>query len=232
MSVLRSRAKSLGLRQDELAKQLGISLPTIKRWFAGRGVTFESVLMLLETLDMNLSDVEEMASLESTRTFSYTTEQEEFFAARPQYLAYFDHLLAGLSPTAIAHKFCLSNRSTSKYLSALDRLKLIEHWPRDRVKMKTKGEPAWQKNGPLSRSLKDKAVAEFTSSAKESIRLLLHNYTPSDRKRIQDLLSDLSQIAGACDRRGKMLPKESNSYGMLIGFSKFNWGILNTIPNL
>ena len=57
MIIVKNKAKSLGLTQSDLAKKLGVSLPTIKRWYGGGTVTLESFKLLVNEVGLSLTEI-------------------------------------------------------------------------------------------------------------------------------------------------------------------------------
>ncbi len=231
-TVLKDRAKALGLSQKMLAKRVGIPLPTVKRWLSGRGLSLDSYLGMMQTLDLSLADVSGIVSQNSATSFQYSEKQEAFFAGNPGYLAYFDHLLSGATPASIRRKFKLTLGSNQKYLRHLEKLGLIEVHPGDKVKLRVRGEPTWRIGGVLARTFKRKAILDFLEKARTTPRMYLHDYTDADFEQVQHHLSELSRLASAADKRGKLLPSQSKPYALLIGLDVFKWELLNRVPNI
>lgn len=62
--TLEARRRELGLSQAALAKLSGVSLPTVHRILAGHGsgASFENVLLIAQTLGMNLEAVSNIST--------------------------------------------------------------------------------------------------------------------------------------------------------------------------
>ncbi|MCB0404857.1 MAG: helix-turn-helix transcriptional regulator [Bdellovibrionales bacterium] len=235
MTVLKGRCKTLGITQEQLANKLGVSVPTLKRWFAGAGVGLEALFRLLQALDTSLSEVVGALPQVKAKTFSYTREQETFFAKKPAFLGYFDQLLQKKTPKQIERTFKISPRSTRHYLKQLEAIGLIEVYPGDRIKLLVSGEPSWRADGKLARSLRQRAIDEFVQVAanrNENLSLFLHAYCSADLSDLQHEVSALRLKAQSLHRRSLILAGETKPYGLMIGLAPFKWSVLNDVTDL
>ncbi len=224
MNALKLRARAMGLTQDVLAKKMGVSHPTLKRWLAGKGVNLEQLIRLLELLDLSWNDL--AADIGSTRTFRYSLEQEEHFALQPGHLAYFDLLLRGKSPREIRRLSGLRKTRAWQILRALEKIQLIEIISDERVRLLVQGEPVWRRNGPLAKSFRQQAITEFCQANESKLSFALIQCSPADVRQLRDKLSELSALASAADRRARLPGADSPSYGLLVGLEKFDWSLL------
>jgi transcriptional regulator with XRE-family HTH domain len=159
--ALRSLLKDKGWSQAAFAGALGISIPTAKRWLKGEGLLLRDWLRALETLGLTLPELLERAG-EGSSQFFYSAEQEGALARTPSLLAYFDLLLAGETPAAIARTHGVAKTDTAHFLGRLAKLKLIEWLPKDRVRLLVTGEPRWNPAGPLAAKFRRQTLREFT----------------------------------------------------------------------
>lgn len=232
MAALKARCKAMGLTQGQLATKLGISLPTVKRWFSGHGVGLENLFQLLKILDISLDDIVSVLPQVKAKTFNYTLEQEDFFADQPEFLSYFDQLIQGKSPTQIERSFKISARATRKYLKQLEAIGLIEVHANDKVKLLVQGEPAWRQNGRLALVLRARAVTEFVQAAavkSDELSLFLHGYTAADLSELRQEIGVLMQKAQSLHRRSTILDDQTKPYGLMIGLAPFKWSVLNHV---
>lgn len=226
--IVKNKAKSQGITQNDLAIKLGVSLPTIKRWYGGGTITLESLKLLVNEVGLSLTEVFSSIEESTSESFQYTVEQESFFSAQPDYLAYFDNLLRGLSPLQIQKKFHISERKTVQYLSKLDKLELIEWLPKNKIRLLVKGEPIWKTNGPLAVKLRNDIFKSFIESEQKSKgHFFLHDYLDEDREEISRKIQDLIEFSKRANRRAKFRTEISRPSGLYISLQNFRWDVDN-----
>ena len=107
---IKYKAKSSGLTQAAIANRLDVSLPTVKRWYAGKNLTIPSLKKLSDLLGFSLSEL--FSAIDSEKNqFQYTLSQENYLAKHPESLAFFDLLLRGKTIKQIQSQFKLKDRS-------------------------------------------------------------------------------------------------------------------------
>jgi transcriptional regulator with XRE-family HTH domain len=165
LDSIRKMIKSKGITQAKLARDLGVSVPTVKRWLAGEGVDVETLFRLLDYLGLGADGIGHLMASDAGKSFTLTEEQERFFAANPYYLAFLDHLLLQrATPQAIQAKSGINTRSLRSYLRKLEELGLIEVHAGDRIKLLVEGEPVWRRGGPMATAFRDSAMREYLAA--------------------------------------------------------------------
>lgn len=224
--ITKNKAKSQGITQDDLASKLGVSLPTVKRWYGGGTITLESLQKLVNEVGLTLTEVFSSLEESSSKTFHYSGEQEKFFSDNPDYLAYFDNLLRGQSPSQIQKKFALSEKRSVQYLSKLDKLKLIEWLPKNKIKLLVEGEPVWKAGGELAKKLRSDILRSFLEKEqKNESHFFLHDYLPEDRDEIARKIQELIEFAKRANSRAKFRTDNTKSAGLYISLQNFRWVI-------
>lgn len=235
MDVVKLKARALGVTQAELATRSNVSLPTLKRWLNGVGISVDNLLTMLKALGLTLEEVASTLPSTNPASFYYSDEQENFLSENLQYLSYFDHLIQGWTPKKIERVHQLSARSTQRYLKVLEEIGLIQRLPSGKVKLEVQGEPIWREQGILATKLKELAVNEFTTqtlSKAKMLSLYLHNYSSEDAETIRQELANVCGKAQSFHRKSMLMKQDSNAYGLLIGLAPFQWRLLKNVPNL
>jgi transcriptional regulator with XRE-family HTH domain len=225
MTVVKRHARTQGLTQERIARELGVSLPTVKRWFAGKGVTLDHLERLLGVVGLPLSEAS--AALSGPALFEYLVEQESYLAKHPDAFAFFDHLVLGETVAKVRRKFGLSPQRTHQYLAQLERLELIEWLPRDRVTLRFDGEPKWRAGGPLSQAYRSHIRESFLAGRGEE-RFFLHEYSSEDAELIQAKLLEVSEIAASAHRRSKAT-MNAKPHGLFLALKGFRWNLDETL---
>lgn len=208
-----------------IAKEFDVSLPTVKRWYSGQGLSLEQASDLCHFLGLTLGEALH-AIQKTTQTFLYTLEQEKFFAKNPDTLAFFDNLLRGKSLKSMRKKFRLSSTKMTDSLLKLDRLKLIELHPNNKFKLLKKGEPIWRPSGPLQVTFRSQILEDFLGTKKCDLdRFLLYEFSDDDAKAIQLKLLELQQLASTANRRSALANSKAKSYGLMLSLKEFKWSI-------
>lgn len=226
MHYLKAQMRSKGYTQSTLARVLNVSLPTLKRWFAGKGVNLESLHAVMQALGVSFLEVASAIQSDALMQFEYTQEQEKALANNPKLLAYFDQLLRGRSPSAISKQFHLSKKTTQTCLHQLDKIGLVEWLPGNRARLKVAGEPRWRAGGPLAYRFKDQIRQDFLRSDKilfESFSA--HDFLPQDREKIRRLLLEIVETARQAASRATLNPAKSQDCALFLSLKQFRWSV-------
>jgi transcriptional regulator with XRE-family HTH domain len=225
MRFLKSRAAAQGITQKMIAEYFEVSIPTVKRWYSGIGLSLEQADRISQYLGISLGQA--LVSIQNTTdTFQYSHEQESFFAKNPNYLAFFDNLLRGRSVKQIQKKFSLNNMSTDKYLIKLDKLKLIELHPNNKVKLLQIGEPVWTSNGPLTRAFRKNIMDDFIATKSSLLdKFYLYEFSDEDLRLISIKLEELLQLTSRANNRAAANNIKNKAYGLNISLKEFNWSL-------
>jgi hypothetical protein len=196
---------------------MGVSLPTLKRWLTGRGLSLDALELLMNSLGLDWADLAAPGADE--RGFQYTREQEELLAREPRALAAFDRILREPRPR-------LTDRRISR---ALEEVGLIERLADgDRVRARVRGEPRWIPDGPLSRRYKRQAIDSFLERCPApDLTLGLHRIVAEDWRRAQVMADELRNFVRTAESRARLSGARERSYGVLLGLSPFAWDALS-----
>jgi transcriptional regulator with XRE-family HTH domain len=229
MDLVKKKAQSVGVTQRQVAKELKVSVPTVKRWWAGKGVTLPVLNKIAGFLGLSLSELFQELEKGSSSHFTYTAEQEKMLANNPQALALFDLLVSGKNLAFIKRKYPLKDSVLTSLLLKLDRAGLIEFGAGNKVKPVNKGEPQWIPGGPLSQKYRKAMIESFLGEhAKSETTFLVHDYLPEDAALIKARIKDLEKLMNVCNGRSGSAAS-SDSYGGYIAFKKFEWDLRSSL---
>lgn len=225
MTLIKQKARTIQLSQVQIASQLGVSLPTVKRWWAGQGVSVTVLNMLSGLLGTSMSQL--FLEFESgVAEYSYSLEQEQMLANNPRVLALFDLLVSGESIASIRRTYKLNEAELWALLLKLDRFGLIELHAGNKVKLKRKGEPTWLPDGPLTTMYRKKMIEAFLGQhAKPASTFFIHSYLPEDVALLKGKLKELENLMRTCNARGILRPDKTESHGAYLCFNPFEWSL-------
>lgn len=229
---IRSQLKARQMTQEEFARVLKTSVPTMKRWLRGEGLLFRDLSRMLEALNLRLSEVSLLAEGEVRSSFTYSFAQEETLAREEGLLAFFDQLLKGKTPTQIARKHQLTEKSLVFYLSKLEKLKLIQWLPKNKVKILVSGEPNWNPGGPLSQKFRRQIVDEHLKNHlfdKDRLRVGVYSLSNESQKKISGYLVELSERLRVLELKDSSEEHELTT--IILGYGDNKLPLLTKTPN-
>ncbi|MGZ3746250.1 MAG: helix-turn-helix domain-containing protein [Pseudobdellovibrionaceae bacterium] len=172
-NVFKDLLKKKGITYEEVAEQLDCSLPTVNRILGPEEITLSRVLELCEILDMSFSDLAAMTKEDIQKEERFTEEQESFLAKNGHLFAYFIKLLGKETPKQIAEEYGLNQRSTDKYLIALEKEGLIKVSNKNKVRTVFESMPRLGR-GPLGRTYYERIIGAgsrfFINPVRKSIQ--------------------------------------------------------------
>jgi transcriptional regulator with XRE-family HTH domain len=222
---IKDRTRGLGLTQRDVAKEMNVSLPTAKRWWAGKGINFTVLSGLCSLLGLPMSQL--FLELESkTGSYPYSLEQEKMLADNPRVLALLDFLVSGKNVRAVQRKYSLTDADLQGMLLKLDRVGIIELHANMRVKLKRRGEPQWINGGPLSLKYRRRMIDSLLGEhRKEETTFFIHDYLPEDIVLLRGKIRELENLMQTCNVRGAMQPEKARSYGSYFCLKPFEWDL-------
>lgn len=224
-SNLKALLKRRGYSYDFLARELGVSLPTVKRTLSAPDITLNRLSRICDSLGVQLHEFLEITRSTDNDLHYFTADQEIFFAENPSYLHYLLALHNMRKTPADLEKICgLNKRSTYKYLAKLSEMNLIRVLPQDKIRVLITGLIGWREDGILGKVFSSKTIQSLADRAINRTSPNLYTEVSGRRlteKQYEDMKSELREFTAKYRRLSKMNvagrePSELNTYKLLI----------------
>jgi AcrR family transcriptional regulator len=161
---LKRALKEHGLTYAAVARALNLSLPTVKRLFANGDFSLARVDSICELVGLSLREILERAEEHAVPGGQLTLTQEREIVADPR-LLFVTWLVFNRMPFEhITRNYRLTETELLGCLIRLDRLKVIELQPFNRVRLLVSRYFSWRPGGPVQRHINDKLLREFMST--------------------------------------------------------------------
>lgn len=149
----------------DVAHQLEVSLPTVKRLFSTGDFSLERVDRICQFLGLGLSEILERAREHAVPVKQLTVAQEQEIVADPRLLFVTWLVVAnGATLEEIVRDYRFTEREVLGYLIRLDRLKVIELQPHNRARPLVSRRFSWRPGGPVQRYIHERLLREFFAS--------------------------------------------------------------------
>ena len=153
--------KAQGKTYADLAVALDVSEATVKRIFSEENVSLNRLDEICNFLGMQLTDLASMVEQEATLLNTLTEEQEQHLVGNPKLLLMLYFLLNGWTVDEILNEYEIDEPEANTLLALLDRLKLIDLLPQNRVKLLVSRTLNWRIDGPIRKFFDQKVRGEF-----------------------------------------------------------------------
>lgn len=155
LSAVRNQLKQV-LKQKKfgykrLARELGVSEITIKRFFSSKDFSFVKLQSICQVIGISALDLMAVVKNGSEETFSLTIQQEKYFAENVILYEFFTLLLKFKSVKIVLQKGRFKKEHVPRYLRELNDLDLIELPVGDTVRVKHTGVLTWLRGGYLQK---------------------------------------------------------------------------------
>ena len=189
IKILKQQLKASGKTYAMVAEELGLSEASIKRLFSGETISIQRIEKIAAIAGLDLSDMFQLLSKNQQRITQLSREQEQEIAADLILLMIAISVINGFSFEDLVNHYNLSPTDCITKLAHLDRLKVIELQPNNRIKLKVAPNFHWLPNGPIQRFFQAHVEKDFFSSSfdRQSEKLLVLNgvLTPETNTELQ-----------------------------------------------
>lgn len=164
IKTLKQALKAHGKTYRDVANALDLSEASVKRLFASHSLSLERLDQICQTMGMEISDLVQMMSGRVTKTKELSEVQEQQIVDDTVLLVVAICVLNKFTFDEIKDEYAISETELIQKLAQLDRLKIIELLPKNRIKLLISSNFSWRENGPIQRFFQSKVEQEFFAS--------------------------------------------------------------------
>ncbi|MFQ6023820.1 MAG: helix-turn-helix domain-containing protein [Acidiferrobacterales bacterium] len=164
VDTLKKALKAHGLSYRHVAQALDLSEASVKRLFAEQGFSLARLDQVCQLMDMEITDLVAMMEAERGQISELTEAQEKELVSDIKLLLVAFLVENGWTFNEILGHYELSEPELIRHLARLDRLKVIELLPKNRIKLVISPNFAWRKNGPIQQFFAEHMQEEFFKS--------------------------------------------------------------------
>jgi transcriptional regulator with XRE-family HTH domain len=184
IDTLKKALKSQRLTYADVAHYLDMSEANVKRMFASKRFSLDRCEEICELMQMELSDLFQLYEESRQRINRLSEAQEKGLVANEKLLLVAVSVRNRLSFEDIVNNYEISENECIRYLAKLDKLKIIDLLPNNRIKLRIDDGFSWIKNGPIETFFERQIQSQFLRSR--------FNGDYEERKFLFGLLSDSS----------------------------------------
>lgn len=216
LTTVKRHLKARGLSYRDVAQALKLSEASVKRLFSSGRITLERLIALAGLLDLTLAELSQEAAASAARLQQLDLEQEAGLVADPTLLLVATCALNHWRMADIVDRYRIDTAACLRCLLQLDRMRLIDLLPGNRIRINVTRDFNWLPDGPIERYFAARGRDDFLSGPfngdDESIFFVHGMLTPEARaqfliqlKRLRRnfaALHEESQHAAIGERRG------------------------------
>lgn len=226
VDTIKRQLKAQGLTYAEVAKTLDLSEASVKRLFSEQNFTLERLESLCKLMGMDFTELMQHMENDQRKTTRLTMEQEEEIAADLGLLMTAVCVISGYTFQQIVNQYKITETECIRKLAKLDKLKIIELLPNNRIKLLVSRNFSWHPNGPIQRFFLERVARDFFHSKfdRETERLMVVNGLLSNAKNalLQEKMQRLIQEFNEFAREDSALDMD-NKFGTTLVLAVRQW---------
>ena len=158
---LKAALKSQGKTYADVARELGLAEASVKRIFSQQSFSLDRLDRVCHMLGMEISDLVQMMNERRQQLQQLTWEQEQELTGDVTLMLVAVCVLNRWTMEEILDYYRINEHECIRHLASLDRLKLIELLPKNRIRLLVAPNFSWIENGPIQRFFQKKIGQEF-----------------------------------------------------------------------
>lgn len=197
IDTLKRMLKARGMTYARLAVGLGLSEGSVKRMFSHRDLTLQRLEDVCRLAGIDFGELVREATAESAGTTHLTVAQEREIVSDPALLLVALCAVGNWTFEQIVHTYNLSEAQCIRHLTRLDRARIIELLPGNRIRPLISRTFAWLPDGPIQRYFRSRVESEFLSSKFDGpAELFLFVSGMLSRASTSEMVARLRRVAG------------------------------------
>lgn len=165
IDTLKQELRAKGINYRMLAEKLELSESTIKHMFSSKNFSLKRLDKICEVLDMELTDLVAQFEAKSPKLEQLTIENEQRLISDIPLLIVAYCVTNHWTVEEIMTQYDISETDCIRCLAQLDRMKMIELLPHNKVRLIVSNNFQWHKNGPIENFFRNEAQKNFFSGS-------------------------------------------------------------------
>lgn len=161
INTLKRVLKAQGKTYADVARAIDLTEASVKRLFAQRSFSLARLDQVCQLLDIEISDLIQLMNDQRQSLQQLTVEQEKELTSNVELLIVAVCVLNRWTLDDILSWYTINEHKCLQHLAKLDRLKIIELLPGNRIKLLVAPNFSWLENGPIQFFFQKKIGQEF-----------------------------------------------------------------------
>jgi len=161
VATLKKQLKARGLTYRDVAERLDLSESAVKHMFSTGNFSLRRLDALCEIIESDFGELVGLSEAQEQRLERLPLEFEQEIVADIKLLLITYCLVNYWTFDEILERYDVSRAEGLKYLRRLDRMKIIEVLPGERVRLLIANNFAWRRNGPMERYFTRRVQTDF-----------------------------------------------------------------------
>lgn len=230
VDTLKQQLKASGKTYADIATDLDLSEASVKRLFSERNFTLQRLEIICDAIGISFFQLVEKMSHQQQSLTQLTLDQEREVANDVVLLLIAVSVINGFSFEDLVSQYKISETECIQKLAQLDRLKLIELLPGNRIRLLVSPNFNWLPNGPIQKFFQDKVEQDFFSSRfdKQNEKLLVLNavLSPAANAELQRKMQTLAHDFNTIMKRDAQLPlSERKGTTMVLALRQWQYSL-------
>jgi len=208
---IKSRLRAQNMSYRELAQQLGVSEPTVKRDLSRGQFSLPRLDKICAILGVEVGDLLQPA--DSAQLTELSEQQEEALVSNPKLLLVTYLIVNDWKFSDIVSTFRLGENELVSILLSMDKLRIVDFRPPNRVRKLTARNFSWRKTGPVQGFFIRRVLPEFFSSTFEAtgdeFKFMGGTLIPESRLRLQSSIRRVAAEFEQLARQDARTPLEN-----------------------
>jgi hypothetical protein len=164
VTELKRALRASGHTYAHVAIKLDLSVASVKRLFSREDLSLARIDAICELIGLGLIEILDRARERAAPATQLTLAQESEIVSDLRLLFMTWLVLIRTPFEEMVHSYRFTEREALKYLLRLDRLKVIELLPGNRVRLLVSRHFSWRAGGPVQKYIDQKLLREFFAS--------------------------------------------------------------------
>jgi len=236
IDTLKQALKNHRLTYADVAQKLDMSEANIKRMFAAKRFTLERLEDICQLMQMELSDFFQLYDESRQQITQLTQEQEKELVNDAKFLLVAVSVRNRLSFADIVNNYQISETECIRCLAMLDKLKIIDLLPNNRIKLRINDDFRWLPNGPIENFFEEHIKNQFLKSGfkgEQEERLFLFGLLGESSTQV--MMSKLQSLANEftdLHRQDAKLPFDKrHSVGVMLAIRPWDLPFFESLQN-
>jgi len=226
VKTLKQQLKVRGITYKALALRLELSESAVKHMFSTGNLSLKRLDELCTVLELDIADLVNIAEADEPKIEHLPVEFEREIVADNRLLLFAYCLINYWEVDEILERYRISPEESITLLRRLDRMKLIELQPGNRVRLLIANNFNWRKNGAIERFFRSKVLTEFLDAdfTDDGAIRIVKNGMLSKKSQLQlaERLHAIGEIFDDATREERRLPA-SQRQGTTMVLAIRNW---------